>query len=230
MTRTFSALDYPIDPRTTRRDLAVGLVFSLCSLIGLCWISQVLKQGPHRPTLKDAIPSVQMVLPKIEPDPPEVDDLQPQVTSAEIAPPMQTDVPQIVRADTIVQPLEPPPPTGMVVDRRLATVPADIGPSNGGKIFDPSTLDQQPVATYQESPLYPYDMKKAGITGMVVVDFILEPDGRVSHAYAASATQHGFESSAVQAVQKWKFRPGRRAGRPVRTHMSVPITFSLESN
>ena len=36
-----------------------------------------------------------------------------------------------------------------------------------------------------------------------------------------------FEAAAVQAVSKWKFKPGRKGGRDVPTHMQVPIVFTL---
>lgn len=35
------------------------------------------------------------------------------------------------------------------------------------------------------------------------------------------------EASAVEAVGKWKFSPGRRSGRDVPTHMQLPIVFTL---
>jgi protein TonB len=31
----------------------------------------------------------------------------------------------------------------------------------------------------------------------------------------------------VQAVSKWKFRPGKKGGRNVNTKMQVPIVFSI---
>ena len=36
-----------------------------------------------------------------------------------------------------------------------------------------------------------------------------------------------FEAAAVEAVSGWKFRPGRKGGREVVTHLQVPIVFSL---
>ena len=35
---------------------------------------------------------------------------------------------------------------------------------------------------------------------------------------------------AVQAVSKWKFRPGRKNGHAVFTHMQVPIVFTLNED
>jgi|SRR5665213_463672 len=228
MIKTASASSYPIDHKATRRDLAIGFVFSLCFFVGSVWLSEVFKGGPPKPKPPDNTPRIQLVMPKVEPDEEPVEDTQPQQAPAEIAPPMQTDVPQIVTDTSFVQKLEPPPPEGMAVDKSALTVSANLGFGKGQQIFDLSMLDQPPVPTYQAQPAYPYDMKKAGITGTVTVAFVLEPDGHVSGAYAESATQHEFEANAIQAVMKWRFRPGRRGGHAVRVHMSVPIKFILE--
>jgi protein TonB len=73
-------------------------------------------------------------------------------------------------------------------------------------------------------------MRRAGISGQVVVDFIVDVNGNVRNAFAASSSQREFESSAVQAVSKWKFRPGKRGGHTVNTHMQVPIVFTLNND
>jgi protein TonB len=228
MIKTASASNYPIDHKATRRDLAIGFIFALCFIGGSFWLSDFLKNGPPKPKPKDEAPVIRLEMPKIEPDEQPVDDTQQAQAPAEIAPPMQTDMPQVVTDTSFVQKLEPPPPEGMAVDKSAISVSSNLGFGKGQQIFDLSMLDQPPVATYQAQPVYPYDMKKAGITGTVTVAFVLEPDGHVSGAYAESATQHEFEANAIQAVMKWRFRPGRRGGRAVRVHMSVPIKFILE--
>ena len=41
------------------------------------------------------------------------------------------------------------------------------------------------------------------------------------------STHPAFETSAIEAVSKWTFRPGQKDGRNVPTRMQVPIVFSL---
>jgi periplasmic protein TonB len=65
------------------------------------------------------------------------------------------------------------------------------------------------------------------VTGEVLVDFIVDTNGNVINAYAVKSSQREFEDNAVLAVSKWKFKPGRRGGRNVNTHMQVPIVFTL---
>ena len=94
-------------------------------------------------------------------------------------------------------------------------------------MFDPGQLSQQPVARYQARPDYPYEMKRDGRTGEVLVDFIVDTNGNVRRAFAARSSSPEFEEAACRAVARWKFKPGRRGGVPVFVHMQVPIVFSL---
>jgi TonB family protein len=96
-------------------------------------------------------------------------------------------------------------------------------------VYDISKLDQAPRAKFQARPQYPRELREAGISGQVVVDFIVDKDGNVQNAYAAKSSQKEFEASAVDAVSQWKFSPGRKDGRDVNTHMQVPIVFSLNN-
>jgi protein TonB len=73
-------------------------------------------------------------------------------------------------------------------------------------------------------------MRRAGITGEVLVEFIVDANGDVRNAYAVRSTQREFETAAVQAVSKWKFRPGKRGGKAVNTRMQQPISFSLNED
>jgi protein TonB len=71
-------------------------------------------------------------------------------------------------------------------------------------------------------------MRRNGIPGEVNVGFIVDVNGDVRDAYVINSTHREFEVPAVQAVSKWKFRPGRKNAHPVNTRMSVPIVFNEE--
>jgi len=100
--------------------------------------------------------------------------------------------------------------------------------AKSGQVYEISALDQTPVARFQARPQYPFEMRRAGVSGEVVVDFLVDTNGEVQDAYALRSSQKDFEAAAVQAVSKWKFKPGRKGGRDVPTHMQVPIVFTLE--
>lgn len=103
-------------------------------------------------------------------------------------------------------------------------------PSPGANAFDPSFLDYQPIPQSRVRPIYPDGMRRAGIAGEVVVDFIVNANGDVQNAFAVKMSRREFESAALEAVSKWKFSPGRKGGRNVNTHLQVPIVFTLSEN
>lgn len=95
------------------------------------------------------------------------------------------------------------------------------------QLFEIAQLDQTPLPRFQARPQYPVEMRQAGEPGQVVVDFVVDPAGNVQNAFALRSSRVEFESAAVEAVSKWKFRPGRKDGRDVNTHLQVPIVFTL---
>jgi periplasmic protein TonB len=210
-----------------RRDLIIGIIISLLIHGGIGLIGKPIP----KPKVKEAAaPAVELIeMPKIEPDEPDVKDMDDQApTPQDFAPPMQTDVPQIVTDTSFVQQLQPPPPEGLRPSTGIFTIPEGRGGVGKGiEVFDISKLDQIPEAKYRIDPQYPFEMRRAGVTGEVLVDFIVDTNGNVINAYAVKSSQREFEANAVLAVSKWKFKPGRRGGRNVNTHMQVPIVFTL---
>jgi periplasmic protein TonB len=211
-----------------RRDLIIGILLSAALHGGVAMIGK----APPKPkaNIEEAPTIALMEMPKIEPDEPEVTeaDDEPQAP-IDFAPPMQTDVPQIVQLDSFVQPVQPPPPEGLKPNVGVINIPQGRpgGLGKGIEIFDPSKLDQVPIARVRVQPQYPFEMRRAGITGEVLVEFIVDANGDVRNAFAVRSSQREFETAAVQAVSKWKFKPGRKGGRNVNTRMQQPISFSL---
>lgn len=217
-----------------RRDLIIGILFSALLHGGMFFGDRLF---PDKAVVKKAVeeaPKIEIIeMPKLEPEEPEIVEMTDEpVKPLDFAPPMQTDVPQPITDTSFVQKIQPPPPENVRPAAGILTIPGDRDMSRfrGIEVFDLSKLDQIPVAQFQARPQYPFEMRRAGINGEVVVDFIVDTAGTVQNAYAIRSTQREFEAAAVQAVSKWKFKPGRKGGRAVNTHMQVPIVFSLNEN
>jgi protein TonB len=93
--------------------------------------------------------------------------------------------------------------------------------------YDVKALDRQPAPTSQMRPEYAPALQKAGISGEVLVDFVVGSDGLVYNAHAVNSSQPEFEDSAVRAVSQWTFTPGQVKGQSVNTHMQVPIVYTM---
>jgi TonB family protein len=101
------------------------------------------------------------------------------------------------------------------------------GISAPDEILTADRIDRIPVVVSQEAPVYPFSLRLSGNRGEVIVDFIIDPQGNVVRADVSKSSHPDFEAPAVEAVLKWKFKPGLKAGRPVFVHMQVPIIFML---
>jgi periplasmic protein TonB len=209
-----------------RRGLIIGFIFTFTVEFLVAYLGN-LSHYVAKPRPKDDGPVITIAMPKLEPDEPDVQEDQPP-TPQEISPPMQNDVPQVVTPDSFVQPIEPPPPDLNALSKNIVKIPETRTGLNGIEVFDISKLDQVPSPRFQARPQYPFEMRRMGISGDVLVDFIVDTNGDVRNAFAAHSSQREFEASAVQAVSKWKFRPGRKNGHAVYTHMQVPIQFTLD--
>ena len=73
---------------------------------------------------------------------------------------------------------------------------------------------------------YPPVAKNNGITGTVLVEFVVEKDGRVTNAKVKVPLFPECDKEAVQCVMSMpKWKPGKNMGKPVRCYYQVPVTF-----
>lgn len=214
-----------------RRDLIIGFVAAGLVHAIPAYISQKYKAGPPEVVINDEPVVVALEMPPLEPEEPEeiiesVEEFEP----IEFAPPMQNDLPQVVMPESFVIPPTPPPPDSLKPAAGVVSIPKGNLNARIGQIFNLADLDQQPQPTFQTQPVYPADMRRRAVSGEVLIGFIVDANGIVQQVRVESSTHHEFEAAAVAAVQKWKFRAGRKGGKNVSTRMQVPIVFSLQNS
>ena len=91
---------------------------------------------------------------------------------------------------------------------------------------DPRTFLEKWVYQYLK---YPAEAVRDGIQGRVMVDFIIEKDGKVTEVRVLKGVSEALDAEAVKVVSaspKWK--PGRVNGNKVRTSLTIPVEFKLE--
>ncbi len=84
-----------------------------------------------------------------------------------------------------------------------------------------------PVPVRQTRPKYPFEMRRTGTAGEVIVAFRVREDGSVDDVKVDRSSQKEFEQAAMDCVAAWKFRPALLAGKPVAIYLEVPILFTL---
>jgi len=212
------------------RDLIIGIVVSLAlhaTILGAFNRKTVVQTK----VVKEEEAVVQFEMPPLEDEPEEkVEELNEEVVENIMAPPSLVDLPSVVPVNAFTQPITPPPPPGLTANKGAITIPVNKPGANFGKgisnLFNVGDLDQQPVARVRPAPSYPYDMRRAGINGSVVVEFIINTEGDVIQTQVVKSSHREFEMPALQAVQKWKFKPGRKGGRVVNVRASQLLEFN----
>jgi protein TonB len=219
------------------KDLIIGvissIVFHILAIDPQGWFDKKAVEQQEEVVQAAKVELIEM--PEIEPPEPEVTEAGDESDEAppEFAPPMQQDVPSLVTVDTpFQQVMAPPPPPSTPTSAGAITVPVNrnIGTGKIQDLFDIKDLDQIPQATYQPAPQYPYEMKRAGVTGRVEVGFIVDTSGNVRDAYVIKSSSPEFEEAALQAIRKWRFRPGKKGGKVVNTKMKQPLSFTLNED
>jgi len=111
--------------------------------------------------------------------------------------------------------------------------------SDAEKIF--TKLEEE--ATYPGGPLgwmrylnrtfrYPKEAENKGIQGTVVVQFIVDKEGKVSYVESISGpTSGGLKEEAERVIKKsGKWIPGKQNGQAVTSYKKQPLTFMLGSH
>jgi protein TonB len=76
-------------------------------------------------------------------------------------------------------------------------------------------------------PVYPAVARRAGISGMIVLDVVVGADGRVSDVEVQRGLPMGLSEAAVEAVRRWQYRPAQGPVGPVASRKVVRIEFRL---
>jgi TonB family protein len=106
-----------------------------------------------------------------------------------------------------------------------------VGPGSGGGIgggvFRVGGGVSAPRLTYKVEPEYSEEARKAKYQGTVVLAVEVWPDGGAHNIRVLRSLGLGLDEKAIQAVEKWKFVPGRKDGKPVRVAATIEVNFRL---
>jgi protein TonB len=85
----------------------------------------------------------------------------------------------------------------------------------------------QPVATFKPEPDYSEEARKAKHQGSVMIEIVVDERGLPRNIVVTKGLGLGLDERAVEAVKKWRFRPGTHDGKPVPMAAIVEVTFRL---
>jgi protein TonB len=95
--------------------------------------------------------------------------------------------------------------------------------------WDPRITLPVIVPASRAVPRYPDLARRARIEGSVILMITIAADGSVGEieVLQGSDARWGFDLAAIEAVKRWRYRPGLLGGRPVAVRARVIVEFSL---
>jgi protein TonB len=111
------------------------------------------------------------------------------------------------------------------------TVGGQLGGQLGGTGDRPVRVGgdvQPPVAIDRIEPQYTEVARKARIEGIVIIEAIIDRNGNVTDARVLKPLPLGLDQAALEAVKRWKFKPGTLNGQPVPVIYNLTVNFRLQ--
>lgn len=111
--------------------------------------------------------------------------------------------------------VDAPPPAS----RPPISTPPEVPRRVGGVI-------QPPRRIHEVAPVYPPIARSAGIKGIVILEAVIDREGRVTDARVLRSVSL-LDDAALAAVKQWRFTPTLLNGEPIPIVMTVTVTFTL---
>ena len=98
----------------------------------------------------------------------------------------------------------------------------------GSPALPGSAVDELPTLQDDLKPRYPDELRGPGLTGEVVVEYVVNADGRVTRSSfrIVRSTHPAFSRAVIEALVRARFNPARVGGRPVAVLVQQKIRFA----
>jgi protein TonB len=84
-----------------------------------------------------------------------------------------------------------------------------------------------PVAIHTANPEYTEEARRAKIEGAVLLQIVIDEKGIPTEPEALRSLDKGLDQKAIEAVKKWRFKPGTKNGKPVPATAKIELNFRL---
>jgi periplasmic protein TonB len=123
---------------------------------------------------------------------------------------------------------------GVVGGQLGGVVGGTLGGQLGGQIGGTGTAlrvggdVKAPVAINRIDPTYTEIARKARIEGFVIIEAIIDTNGNVTDVRILKTLPLGLGDAAMDAVRRWKFKPGTLNGQPVPVIYDLTVNFRMQ--
>lgn len=109
---------------------------------------------------------------------------------------------------------------------RVESASAPARPIQPKRYWSSSEVDERAVPVELAALLYPESAYVNRLRGNVRLRIYISVDGQVEKADVVDASPKGhFEQAAIEAVQRTRFSPARKGGRPVPSEKLIEVEF-----
>ena len=141
--------------------------------------------------------------------------------------------PPPTKEEDVAPPPPPPPPPPMEEEVAEIFKVVEKMPLFGG-CQDKACSDRAVITYIQSNIVYPVIAKENGVSGRVIVQFVVEPTGKVSNVRVLRDIGAGCGDAAAKVImdmnnltQGWT--PGEQRNKPVRVLYTIPAKFEILS-
>jgi len=82
-----------------------------------------------------------------------------------------------------------------------------------------------PVPTYQPEPEMSDQARATGATGTVRISCVVDANGVPTNIVVTRYLGSGLDEKAIEAISKWRFKPGMKDGKAVPVQVMIDVGF-----
>ena len=245
---TFAAEKSPIPMHSLTHALNIGTLATWMSVAAFGSAGVILGRSVHLPPIADLV-GVELVQTPLEVESVDVADNMNEASDQpasgesielpappEMLPALQSDalpevpdmpIAEVKKVSEAIKPATKPTSTPAAIPQKSSAVAGNPSGGNNASASGAATMSNAArlAAGRMPAPRYPSEARNKGQAGTVLIEFTVDPSGRVSSAHIASPCPWSvLNQEALRAVRNWKFPPGS-----VMTYKK-PIVFKLRNS
>jgi len=97
----------------------------------------------------------------------------------------------------------------------------------GGAVASVTGEFTRPVPIYSPDPEYSDEGRRARLQGTVVLQVVIETDGKTRDPKVLQSLGLGLDEQAMKTVALWRFKPALKNGKPIAIYANVYVGFHL---
>lgn len=114
----------------------------------------------------------------------------------------------------------------------LVAVAVGLGAASAGRagqaqVYRPGDGVTAPVVEKQFKPDYTSEALADRVEGIMTLECVVRADGTVGEAHVVRSLHPSLNMEALQALANWRFKPGRKDGKPVAVRVEIEMSFLL---